>query len=36
VSSEWLFRDAGVVRIEHAGEVYMLRKTRSGKLILTK
>jgi hemin uptake protein HemP len=36
VSSDWLFRDAVVVRIEHGGEVYMLRKTRSGKLILTK
>lgn len=36
LSSDWLFRDASVVRIAHAGEIYTLRKTRSGKLILTK
>lgn len=36
VPSDALFRDATTVRIVHRGETYTLRKTRSGKLILTK
>ncbi|MBX3438228.1 MAG: hemin uptake protein HemP [Planctomycetaceae bacterium] len=31
-----LFAEAQEVQIEHAGETYRLRKTRAGKLILTK
>ena len=36
ISSEELFRGTREVRIRHAGEVYRLRLTRSGKLILHK
>jgi hemin uptake protein HemP len=34
--SHELFRDTKVVRIEHAGQCYLLRLTRGNKLILTK
>ena len=34
--SHHLFRGASVVWIEHEGERYSLRRTRQGKLILTK
>lgn len=36
IDSETLFGDAELVLIEHNGETYILRKTRQGKLILTK
>lgn len=36
VRSEELFGDARVVLIRHADAVYTLRRTSSGKLILTK
>lgn len=36
VSSAELLGPAGELRIEHAGEVYHLRATSKGKLILTK
>jgi hemin uptake protein HemP len=36
LSSQDLFRYANIVRIEHNGELYWLRLTRSNKLILTK
>ena len=36
ISSEELFHGMREVRIRHAGEVYRLRVTRSGKLILHK
>jgi hemin uptake protein HemP len=36
VSSEKLFGDQREIRIEHLGEIYSLRLTRNGKLILTK
>ena len=36
ISSDELFRGTREVRIRHAGEVYRLRLTRSGKLILHK
>lgn len=36
LSSEALFQGAERVLIEHRGEVYILRLTRSGRLILTK
>ena len=36
IDSESLFDDSDIVLIEHKGEVYTLRKTRKGKLILTK
>lgn len=36
ISSDQLFRGTREVRIRHAGEVYRLRLTRSGKLILHK
>ncbi len=36
VSAAELLGRAGVVRIEHQGEVYTLRRTRLGRLILTK
>lgn len=36
VSSRQLFGGARELRIEHAGEVYLLRQTSSGKLLLTK
>jgi len=35
-SSSTLLGDAPEVRIEHLGQVYRLRCTRNGKLILTK
>ena len=35
-SSEDLLRGQRTVEIEHRGEVYRLRSTRQGKLILTK
>ena len=34
--SQELFRDGNTVQIEHAGERYLLRRTRTNKLILTK
>ena len=36
LDSESLFGDAEMLLIEHNGETYILRKTRQGKLILTK
>ncbi len=36
VSASELLGRAGVVRIEHEGEIYTLRRTRLGRLILTK
>jgi hemin uptake protein HemP len=36
VSAAELLGRAGMVRIEHQGEVYTLRRTRLGRLILTK
>ena len=36
VSALDLLGPAGVVHIEHEGEVYTLRRTRLGRLILTK
>ena len=36
VSAADLLGRAGVVRIEHQGELYTLRRTRLGRLILTK
>ncbi len=36
IESRSLFGDAGTVLIEHEGETYQLRRTRLGKLILTK
>lgn len=36
VSSRDLFGDEPVVHIRHEGTTYILRKTRNGKLILTK
>lgn len=36
IPSEQLFATAEEVRIDHRGEQYRLRRTRSGKLILTK
>jgi hemin uptake protein HemP len=36
VSAADLLGRAGVVRIEHEGEIYTLRRTRLGRLILTK
>jgi hemin uptake protein HemP len=36
LSSRELLRDRGELRIEHGGELYCLRVTRNGKLILTK
>jgi hemin uptake protein HemP len=36
LSSASLMGDASCVHIEHAGSLYVLRVTRSGKLILTK
>lgn len=36
LDSALLFRAAPEVEIRHAGEVYRLRRTRAGKLILTK
>lgn len=36
IASQALFGDASLVLIEHEGETYSLRRTRLGKLILTK
>lgn len=36
IRSAQLFRDGNAVRIEHAGQHYLLRITRENKLILTK
>jgi hemin uptake protein HemP len=36
VDTRDLFRDRQVVQIKHAGELYQLRLTKNGKLILTK
>jgi hemin uptake protein HemP len=36
VDSEELFRNSREIRIRHVGEVYRLRITRNGKLILNK
>lgn len=36
VDAEELFRGAAIVMIEFQGERYQLRRTRAGKLILTK
>lgn len=36
IASELLFRGAREVLIHHAGEVYRLRLTATGKLLLTK
>lgn len=36
VNSTDLFGDASVIFIGHEGDTYTLRKTRNGKLILTK
>lgn len=36
IEAEALFLGAQVVHIRHAGELYTLRVTRAGKLILTK
>jgi hemin uptake protein HemP len=36
LSSDELFRGRHEVEIEHQGEIYRLRVTRAGKLILTK
>lgn len=36
LDSRYLFRRSARVLIEHGDEVYQLRRTRAGKLILTK
>ena len=36
VESQQLLGPAGKVEIQHRGEIYQLRQTRAGKLILTK
>ena len=36
ISSEQLLGDRGELKIAHNGEFYSLRRTRQGKLILTK
>jgi len=36
IDSESLFGTAETLQIDHEGHVYTLRKTRNGKLILTK
>jgi len=36
VSSTELLGDDGLLGIEHEGELYILRRTRNGRLILTK
>ncbi len=36
ICSDTLFRHGDVVFIQHQGEQYRLRRTRQGKLILTK
>jgi hemin uptake protein HemP len=35
-STNWLFQSAKEIEIEHRGDVYRLRQTALGKLILTK
>jgi len=35
-STDWLFQSAKEVEIEHRGDLYRLRQTALGKLILTK
>jgi len=35
-STTWLFQSAKEIEIEHRGDVYRLRQTALGKLILTK
>lgn len=36
LSTAWLFRSAKEIEIEHRGDLYRLRQTALGKLILTK
>jgi hemin uptake protein HemP len=36
IDSRWLFKGSNRLTINHSGEAYQLRITRSGKLILTK
>jgi len=36
LSTNWLFQSANEIEIEHRGDVYRLRQTALGKLILTK
>lgn len=36
LTSDTLFSNGPVVEIQHQGDTYILRKTRNGKLILTK
>ena len=36
ISSEELLGERGELKIQHNGELYSLRRTRQGKLILTK
>jgi hemin uptake protein HemP len=36
LSTKWLFQSAKEIEIEHRGDVYRLRQTALGKLILTK
>jgi len=36
INSETLLAGAQALHIEHAGELYILRRTSNGKLILTK
>jgi hemin uptake protein HemP len=36
IRSSELLGEAGLVRIDHEGEIYSLRRTRNGRLILTK
>jgi hemin uptake protein HemP len=36
LSTAWLFQSAKEIEIEHRGDVYRLRQTALGKLILTK
>jgi hemin uptake protein HemP len=36
LSTNWLFQTANEIEIEHRGDVYRLRQTALGKLILTK
>ena len=36
LSTDWLFQSAKEIEIEHHGDLYRLRQTALGKLILTK
>lgn len=36
LSTSWLFQSAKEIEIEHRGDLYRLRQTALGKLILTK